>query len=277
MALSVTAVSISVSPLRMDEELTDMFMTSAPSLLPASSNEAWVRVETSKNRLIRVRPRSELCFFSIWRLRSTKCSAKSRSPRISSRDNPSIPNRWRWLRTNVGFWAMFIKVGSIGRPAMGRKRPEGELVKGLWMLLPWNSAETGAGGRGLRRDGRPSGGRSVHLDAGVAHDLGPALDVELDLRAIRLRRAADRRESERRQPLAHDRQRHDARELPRQDIDDRPRRCRRRQQADIEVGVLVGEAAFAHGRHVGDDRRALRAGDRERAQRAFLDVRDRRG
>ena len=45
-----------------------MFMTSAPSRLPASSNEAWVRVETSKNRLISVRPRSELCFFSIWRL-----------------------------------------------------------------------------------------------------------------------------------------------------------------------------------------------------------------
>ncbi len=38
---------------------TDMFITSAPSRLPASSNEAWVRVEASKNRLIRVRPRSE--------------------------------------------------------------------------------------------------------------------------------------------------------------------------------------------------------------------------
>ena len=59
MALSVIAVSISVSPLRMEEEPTDMFMTSAPSRLPASSNEAWVRVETSKNRLISVRPRSE--------------------------------------------------------------------------------------------------------------------------------------------------------------------------------------------------------------------------
>ena len=38
---------------------TDMFITSAPSRLPASSNEAWVRVEASKNRLIRVRPRSD--------------------------------------------------------------------------------------------------------------------------------------------------------------------------------------------------------------------------
>ena len=68
MALSVTAVSIRVSPLRIDDDDTDMFMTSAPSRLPASSNEAWVRVEASKNMLIRVRPRSELVFFSIWRL-----------------------------------------------------------------------------------------------------------------------------------------------------------------------------------------------------------------
>ena len=36
-----------------------MFITSAPSRLPASSNEAWVRVEASKNRLISVRPRSD--------------------------------------------------------------------------------------------------------------------------------------------------------------------------------------------------------------------------
>ena len=68
MALSVIAVSISVSPLRIEDEETDMFMTSAPSRLPASSNEDWVRVETSKNRLIWVRPRSEVRFFSTWRL-----------------------------------------------------------------------------------------------------------------------------------------------------------------------------------------------------------------
>ena len=60
MALSVIAVSISVSPLLMEEEPTDMFMTSAPSRLPASSNEDWVRVEASKNRLISVRPRSDV-------------------------------------------------------------------------------------------------------------------------------------------------------------------------------------------------------------------------
>ena len=65
MALSVIAVSISVSPLFIDEDDTDMFMTSAPSRLPASSNDDWVRVEFSKNRLICVRPRRDVRFFSI--------------------------------------------------------------------------------------------------------------------------------------------------------------------------------------------------------------------
>ena len=64
MAFSVVAVSISVSPLETDDVLTDMFRTSAPSRLPASSNELWVRVEASKKRLMRVRPRSSACFFS---------------------------------------------------------------------------------------------------------------------------------------------------------------------------------------------------------------------
>ena len=57
MAFNVSAVSISVSPFLTDDELTDMFMTSAPRRLPASSKEDWVRVEASKNRLICVRPR----------------------------------------------------------------------------------------------------------------------------------------------------------------------------------------------------------------------------
>ena len=47
MAFSVIAVSISVSPFFTDELATAMFITSAPSRLPASSNEDWVRVEAS--------------------------------------------------------------------------------------------------------------------------------------------------------------------------------------------------------------------------------------
>ena len=114
MALRVIAVSISVSPLRIEDEETDMFMTSAPSRLPASSNEDWVRVEASKNRLTWVRPRSDARFFSIWRLRSTNSSARSSNPVISSCESPSIPNRWRWWRTNDVFGAMFIKAALIG-------------------------------------------------------------------------------------------------------------------------------------------------------------------
>ena len=114
MALSVIAVSISVSPLRMADWPTDMFITSAPSRLPASSNDDWVRVEASKNRLIWVRPRSDVRFFSTWRLSSTNSSARSSRPEISSRESPSIPNRCRWLRTNEDFGAMVIKGSSIG-------------------------------------------------------------------------------------------------------------------------------------------------------------------
>ena len=42
-----------------------MFMTSAPSRLPASSKELCVRVEASKNRLISVRPRRTSRFLLI--------------------------------------------------------------------------------------------------------------------------------------------------------------------------------------------------------------------
>ena len=65
--VSVVAVSISVSPLETDEVLTDMFITSAPSRLPASSKLDWVRVEASKNRLMRVRPLSRAVFLSVAR------------------------------------------------------------------------------------------------------------------------------------------------------------------------------------------------------------------
>ena len=64
MAFSVTAVSMSVSPFFTDEEATDMFITSAPSRLPAISKDDCVRVEGSKKRLICVRPRSVARFFS---------------------------------------------------------------------------------------------------------------------------------------------------------------------------------------------------------------------
>ncbi len=103
MALSVIAVSISVSPLRIEEEETDMFITSAPSRLPASSNEACVRVETSKNRLIWVRPRSEARFFSTWRLSSTNSSARSSRPEMSVARKPFDPQQMPPAEDEGGF------------------------------------------------------------------------------------------------------------------------------------------------------------------------------
>ena len=77
MAFSVTAVSISVSPLEIEDERGLMLTTSAPSRLPASSKELWVRVEFSKNRFISVRPLSRSSFLECCRFRATNPSAKS--------------------------------------------------------------------------------------------------------------------------------------------------------------------------------------------------------
>ena len=55
-ALSVSAVSISVSPFFTELACIAMFITSAPSRLPAISKLACVRVEFSKNMLIWVSP-----------------------------------------------------------------------------------------------------------------------------------------------------------------------------------------------------------------------------
>ena len=93
MALSVMAVSISVSPLDTDDVATFMFMTSAPSRLPASSKELCVRVEASKNRLMSVRPRRTSRFLLIWRLFSAALSARSSRASISPTDSPSQVRR----------------------------------------------------------------------------------------------------------------------------------------------------------------------------------------
>ena len=71
MAFNVIAVSIKVSPLRIDEACTAMLMTSAPSRFPATSKEVRVRVEFSKKQLISVRPRNSAFFFSACRFSST--------------------------------------------------------------------------------------------------------------------------------------------------------------------------------------------------------------
>ena len=93
MALSVIAVSISVSPFCTEEVDTFMFMTSAPSRLPASSKELCVRVEASKNRLISVRPRRTSRFLMIWRLFSAALSARSSRALISPAESSAQVRR----------------------------------------------------------------------------------------------------------------------------------------------------------------------------------------
>ncbi len=101
MALSVIAVSISVSPFFMAELATDMLTTSAPSRLPASSKLVWVRVLLSKNRLIWVRPLSSCSFLSACRFRATKPSARSSRSWISKAWRPSIPSRCLCRKTGL--------------------------------------------------------------------------------------------------------------------------------------------------------------------------------
>ena len=72
-----------------------MFMTSAPSRLPASSKELWVRVEASKNRLIWVRPHSDLRFGAPLQFSSAIVSARSSSELICGADSPSQESRCR--------------------------------------------------------------------------------------------------------------------------------------------------------------------------------------
>ena len=180
-----------------------MFITSAPSRLPASSNEDWVRVEASKNRLIWVRPRSEARFFSIWRLSSTNSSARSSRPEMSSRESPSIPSKWRLLRTNEDLGAMFIKAGPIGaaggpRQGAQRRGPQarrgtfapcissGERSMAARIGTPTRSSTSrrptrtstcsaatpaAGGGGGERRRGRGSGAERIRPALGLGRDV----------------------------------------------------------------------------------------------------------
>ena len=107
-AFSVTAVSIRVSPLEIDDERGDMLITSAPSRLPASSKLLWVRVEASKKRFTRVRPLSRSTFLARCRLRVTNSSASRSSSSTAG------GSRSRTLRKcRLGNGAAWVVIGSI--------------------------------------------------------------------------------------------------------------------------------------------------------------------
>ena len=200
-----------------------MFITSAPSRLPASSNDAWVRVEASKNRLISVRPRSDARFFSIWRLSSTNSSARSSRPTMSSCESPSIPSKWRWLRTKEDFWAMFIKAGSIGAAA----RP-GKAARQRSTTCP---DVGGNGNRPLHSTLMPSS-RTIFWYRSMSSLIRAANSAGVLPTAVN---------PNARQSLLDLGQRDDLGDLPRQQIDDRTRRAGGRHEADDQLGLLVLE------------------------------------
>src|SRR5215813_13037772 len=110
----------------MEDDETDMFMTSAPSRLPAISNEDWVRVEASKNRFTWVRPRSEVRFLSTWRLSSTYSSERSSRPEMSAAESPSIPSRCReYEMQNLKqiFAVVLVAAGLTPAAALGQNFP----------------------------------------------------------------------------------------------------------------------------------------------------------
>ncbi len=114
MALSVIAVSISVSPFFTDEAATDMFMTSAPRRFPASSNDDCVRVDASKKRLICVRPLQHgLLLVDLPRNRDGLVGLVEKIDGFREATGRAMPSRWRW--PNAGCFAVaLIEVEPIG-------------------------------------------------------------------------------------------------------------------------------------------------------------------
>ena len=113
MAFSVTAVSISVSPLAMDDERGLMLTTSAPNRLPASSKELWVRVEFSKNRFISVLPFSRSSFFEVCRFRLTNPSARSSRLATSTSLRSVAERKWRLGKEKVLCRTSFKPGGAV--------------------------------------------------------------------------------------------------------------------------------------------------------------------
>ncbi len=95
MACRVSAVSFRLSPFDTLEPLAEKLMTSADSRLAATSNDTRVRVESSKNRLITVRPRSVGSFLISRCWVAAICSAVSSTCTASSRSRSAAESRWR--------------------------------------------------------------------------------------------------------------------------------------------------------------------------------------
>jgi hypothetical protein len=98
-ACSVCAVSLSDSPFDTLEPRAEKLMTSADSRLAAASKEIRVRVESSKNRLTTVRPRSGGSFLISRDWVSAIVSAVSRISTAVSASRSPAARRWWITRT----------------------------------------------------------------------------------------------------------------------------------------------------------------------------------
>ena len=107
-----------------------MLITSADSLLPASSKDDWVRVEASRNTLTMVRPRSVGTFLMGREAISRKPSLRRKRLSISAALRSSmemrciaLPFRPRWTRLKVGLTADCIAPGLERRGPADRGAP----------------------------------------------------------------------------------------------------------------------------------------------------------
>ena len=102
---------MSVSPLLTDEDDAEKFITSAESLLSASSKESLVRVEFSKNKFAMVMSLSDGTFFIGRLITSLKLSAVENISSISANVIFFIPRRClvlsNWLLV-IGYWLLVI-------------------------------------------------------------------------------------------------------------------------------------------------------------------------
>ncbi len=97
-ASRVSAVSFRLSPLDTLDPFAEKLITSADSRSAAASNEIRVRVESSKNRLTTVRPRSVGSFLMERPTICASSSAVSRTSSASSFVRSAAEIRWRFIR-----------------------------------------------------------------------------------------------------------------------------------------------------------------------------------
>ena len=162
-ASRVSAVSLRLSPLLRLEPLAEKLMTSALSRLAAASNEIRVRVESSKNRLTTVRPRSAGSFL-IGRSASDRISsAVVRTSSASSRVRSAALSRWRFISPTPS-------IVTASTPSMSETLTLTRSTSEVGRFLPTKSARIGSSRwpRSTRTASRTALGRPTSLSASSA-------------------------------------------------------------------------------------------------------------